>query len=97
MTFVLWKLAAVFSHPLKFPMVKVLQASELPFIEVLRISTDHEFGVGANETTVWEQWMESDGFIPMHCDTEKFGNVSGTISLDRWTCHPSQRSCEYYC
>ena len=67
-------------------MVKVLQASELPFIEVPRISTrvHSDSDVGANETTVWEQWMESDGFIPMHYhDTEEVLVImSGTISLE---------------
>lgn len=67
-------------------MVKILQSRELPFIEVPRISTRVLSGLntGAAETTIWEQWIESDGFIPLHYhDTEEVLVIlEGTVVLE---------------
>ena len=55
-------------------MVTILENDQMPFVDVPRISTRVLSGAstGAAETTVWEQWIESDGFIPMHYhDTEE--------------------------
>tara|TARA_B100000945_G_C20323436_1_gene568800 strand:+ start:601 stop:1020 length:420 start_codon:yes stop_codon:yes gene_type:complete len=55
-------------------MVKILESDELPFIHVPRITTRVLCGngTGATGTTIWEQWIEPDGFIPMHYhDTEE--------------------------
>ena len=55
-------------------MVKILRSDELSFIEVPRISTRVLAGsdTGAKQTTIWEQWIEPSGFIPMHYhDTEE--------------------------
>ena len=55
-------------------MVKILENDQMPFVDVPRISTRVLSGTstGAAETTVWEQWIEPDGFIPMHYhDTEE--------------------------
>ena len=46
----------------------IFRHDELPIREVARIKTrvlaDAERG--AHETAVWEQWIESDGHIPLH-------------------------------
>jgi len=55
-------------------MVKILENDQMPFVDVPRISTRILSGesTGAVQTTVWEQWIEPDGFIPMHYhDTEE--------------------------
>ena len=55
-------------------MVTILEAAELPFRSVPRIATRvcSDSTVGAGATTVWEQWIEPHGFIPMHFhDTEE--------------------------
>ena len=67
-------------------MVKILESEELPFIDVPRISTRVLSG-GVNEaakTTIWEQWIEPEGFIPLHYhDTEEvLVIIEGTVVLE---------------
>ena len=67
-------------------MVKILHSDELPFIEVPRISTRVLAGsdTGAKKTTIWEQWIEPNGFIPMHYhDTEEVLVIlNGSVILE---------------
>ena len=67
-------------------MAQIHQGDALPFIKVPRIQTRVVAGeqTGTEEMTVWEQWMEPDGFIPIHFhDTEEvLFIVEGTIRLE---------------
>ena len=46
----------------------IVAHDELPIHEVPRIKTRVLVGVasGAKESAVWEQWIASDGYIPLH-------------------------------
>ena len=48
--------------------MSIVSHNELPFHEVPRIKTRvlAGNGQGETETTVWEQWIDSDGYIPLH-------------------------------
>ena len=67
-------------------MAQIHQGDALPFIKVPRIQTRVVAGeqTGTEEMTVWEQWMEPDGFIPIHYhDTEEvLFIVEGTVRLE---------------
>lgn len=48
--------------------MQILPHAELPIVEVPRIRTRVHAGHGtsAADTSVWEQWIAADGFIPLH-------------------------------
>tara|TARA_B100000686_G_C16311562_1_gene723598 strand:- start:117 stop:581 length:465 start_codon:yes stop_codon:yes gene_type:complete len=67
-------------------MVTILESKDLSYIDVPRISTRVLSGkaTGAEETTIWEQWIEPHGFIPLHYhDTEEVLVIlEGVVTLE---------------
>ena len=66
-------------------MVKILNATQLVPQKVPRITTrvHAQASLGTVHTTVWEQWIDSRGFIPLHYhDTEEvIAILSGCLVL----------------
>ena len=58
---------------------------DLPVVEVPRIRTRilSGPGLGAGETAIWQQWIDPDGFIPLHYHEveEVLLIMSGTVEL----------------
>jgi len=65
--------------------MSIVAHDELPIHEVPRIKTRVLVGAdrGSTETTVWEQWIDPDGYIPMHFHEveEVLVFLSGEVAL----------------
>ena len=63
----------------------IVSHNDLPIHQVPRIKTRVLVGgkISADETSVWEQWLENAGFIPLHYHTveETLVILQGTIAL----------------